>query len=218
MDRRSELHAILRASRVDREALAKLFEEAPPEERIQLMESIDGREQARLWVAAEGGRVSIDAMVPRECGALVPVIFHGKNSLPLFTRFQKRFCRPPRGNAEEELWGYNHQPVRWLAPLTGPGYFVAYDCADPRGSVAVDYRRIPTARPADWPELHDNRYRLSRLIYNGMVDYLRRVSDHLLIGRATRGDRETDNYFLLCREDPSPGQPRSGKQPSSSQA
>ena len=68
-------------------------------------------------------------------------------------------------------------------------------------SVAVDYRRIPRERPAGWPEIHDNRYRLSRFIFNGMVDYLRPVSEHLLIGRATRGSKELDNYFLLCREE-----------------
>jgi hypothetical protein len=35
-----------------------------------------------------------------------------------------------------------------------------------------------------------------------MVDVLRRVSDHVLIGRATRGGKDQDNYFLLCREEP----------------
>ena len=201
MSRENDLKELLGAERLDREAVAKLFEEAPPSERVLLTESIDGRGQARLWQAAEGGAVSVDEMVPREMDPLVPVTYHGKNSLAMFTRFQKRFCRPP-GESLDELWGFNYQPTRWLAPLTGPGYFVAYDSPAGLGSVAVDYRRIPDGRPADWPDLHDNTYRLSRFIYNGMVDYLRRVTSHLLIGRATRGNRELDNYFLLCREDP----------------
>ena len=29
------------------------------------------------------------------------------------------------------------------------------------------------------------------------------ASAHLLVGRATRGDKPLPNYFLLCREDPS---------------
>ena len=33
-----------------------------------------------------------------------------------------------------------------------------------------------------------------------MIDYLRRVSDHVTIGRAFRKGKWTENYFLLCRE------------------
>ncbi len=201
MSRRSDVQELLKAARVDRGALGKIFEEAGPGERVEILESIDGRAQAKLWQAAADGVVTIDEMVPRQLGPLVPVVFHGKNSLPAFTRFQKCFCRPSDNAPPDQLWGYNYQPVRWLAPLTGPGYFVAYDEQSPIGSVAVDYRRIPTDRPEQWPELHDNRYRLSRFIFNGLVDYLRRISEHLLIGRATRGEKELNNYFLLCRED-----------------
>ena len=201
MSRLTDIQELLRAPRVDRGALGKLFEEAGPGERIEILESIDGRAQAALWKAAAGGPVTIEEMVPRELGPLVPVVFHGKNSLPAFTRFQKCFCRPSQDGPTDQLWGYNYQPTRWLAPLTGPGYFVAYDSSSPIGSVAVDYRRIPTERPSSWPELHDNRYRLSRFIFNGMIDYMRRISEHLLIGRATRGEKELANYFLLSRED-----------------
>jgi hypothetical protein len=202
MSRLEQIRELLRAPQVDRAAIAEVFEAAPPKERVAITEALDGKEQEKLWHAAAGGPVSIAEMVPREVGPLRPVIFHGKNSLPAFTRFQKRFCRPSASVARDELWGYNHQPTTWLAPLTGPGYFTAYD-ADGLGGVAVDYTRIPPAKPADWPEIHDNRYRLSRFIYNGTIDYLRRVSQHLLIGRATRAGKEMPNWFLLCREDPS---------------
>ncbi len=200
--RQAQVLGMLADEPVDLAALGKLFEEAAPDERVRMIESIDARGQARLWQATAGRRVTIEEMVPRDLGPLVPVIFHGKNSLPAFTRFQKRFCRPADG-ARDELWGYNHQPTTWLAPLTGPGYFIAADSRDPLGGVAVDYRRIPTARPEGWPEPIDNHRRLSRFIYDGLVDYLRPVSRHLLIGRATRGDKALPNYFLLCREDPS---------------
>ncbi len=186
---------------IDCEEVAGRFEEASARDRVTITGSIDGRTQARLWDASAGRSVRIAEMVPPDLGPLEPVIFHGKNSLPLFSLFQKRFCRPSPGTGDE-LWGYNHQPTRWLAPLTGPGYFVAYDATDAPGGVAVDYTRIPTDRPAAWPDIHDNTYRLSRFIYNGMVDYLRRVSTHLLIGRATRDGEAVPNYFLLCREDP----------------
>ncbi len=190
----------LTTPQIDRDEAAGRFEEATPRDRVEITESIDGKTQARLWDACEGRTVTIAEMVPPDLEPLRPIIFHGKNSLPLFTHFQKRFCRSDDG---QELWGYNHQPTTWLAPLTGPGYFVAYDSPDGPGSVAVDYTRIPTGKPGEWPELHDNTYRLSRFIYNGMIDYLRRISDHLLIGRATKADQLLPNYFLLCREDPS---------------
>jgi hypothetical protein len=191
----------LTGTSLDRDEAAGRFEEASPRERVEITESIDGRAQARLWEACEGRSVTIAEMVPPDFEPLRPVIFHGKNSLALFTRFQKRFCRAP-ADAGDVLWGYNYQPTRWLAPLTGPGYFTAYDSPGERGSVAIDYTRIPPAKPADWPEIHDNTYRLSRFIYNGTIDYMRRVSEHLLIGRATRDGKDMPNYFLLCREDP----------------
>lgn len=185
----------------DLAAVAEAFEAASPHERVTITEALDGKEQEKLWHAAEGGPVTIAEMVPRDLGPLRPVIFHGKNSLPAFTRFQKRFCRPSATVERDELWGYNYQPAKWLGPLTGPGYFVAYDSSG-LGGVAVDYTRIPPGKPAEWPEIHDNTYRLSRFIYNGTIDYLRRVSQHLLIGRATRAGKEMPNWFLLCREDP----------------
>lgn len=203
MDRADEVLALLGKEQVDLKAFGERFEAAPPRERVRITEAIDGRGQAKLWDAAVGRGVRIAEMVPASLGPLRPVVFHGKNSLPAFTRFQKRFCRPSPDVERDELWGYNYQPVGWLAPLTGPGYFVAYDTANGPGGVAVDYTRIPPGKPVEWPEIHDNTYRLSRFIYNGTIDYLRRVSEHLLIGRATRAGRDMPNWFLLCREDPS---------------
>jgi hypothetical protein len=202
VDQMDQVLASLGRSVVDLAALGEAFEAAPPRERVRITESIDGRGQAKLWDVTAGRDVTIAELVPPEHTALRPVIFHGKNSLPAFTRFQKRFCRPSPEVRRDELWGYNYQPVGWLAPLTGPGYFVAYDTADGPGRVAIDYTRIPADKPREWPEIHDNTYRLSRFIYNGTIDYLRRVSEHLLIGRATRAGRDMPNWFLLCREDP----------------
>lgn len=196
----TECRRLLQAESLDRDLFAKAVDGIASTERVSLMESIDARTQMRLWDAAVGCDVTIAEMVPADHGPLVPVVFHGKNSLPAFTRFQKRFCRPPAELDADELWGFNYQPRRWLAPLPGPGYFVAYDTKGPLGGVAIDYRRIPTDRPDGWPSLRDNERGLGRLVYGGMVDYLRRVSGHLLIGRATRGDKVLPNTFLLCRE------------------
>ncbi len=195
--------ALLREPGLALDDFASRFEDAGPAEQIAITEAIDRRGQERLWALAAGRRIGIDELVPQDFEPLRPVVFHGKNSLPAVSRFQKRFCRPATGTPRRELWGFNFQPLRWLVPLTGPGYFVAYDVEYPLGGVAIDYRRVPTSHPADWPPIVPNSFRLSRFIYDGTVDYLRRVSAHLLIGRATRGgEQEMPNWFVLCREDP----------------
>ena len=78
------------------------------------------------------------------------------NSLPAFTLFQKRFCRPPGAAPSTELWGYNHQTLAWL---TGPGYFVVHDSA--RGA-GIDYREVPSEHPDGWPEIHGNDRGIAR--------------------------------------------------------
>jgi hypothetical protein len=35
-----------------------------------------------------------------------------------------------------------------------------------------------------------------------MIDVMRGVSTHVSIGRARRGGKMSDNWFVLCREDP----------------
>jgi hypothetical protein len=152
------------------------------------------RLQARLYEAVSGmPRVTLADFVPLDAPPLREVIFHGKNSLPAFTLFQKRFCRSPRRG--DELWGYNHQSLAWL---TGPGYFVVHE--DGTHGAAIDYREVPPERPPTWPEVKPNDRGLSRFVYRGMVDYMRRVSHHVFIGAAHRGGKKLGNYFVLCRD------------------
>jgi hypothetical protein len=138
--------------------------------------------------------VDLEFMVPASCGTLSEVIHEGHNSLPMFSYFQKRFCRT-EGDANT-LAGYNEQGMRWA---TGPGYFQARVEGD---EVAIDYRELPTERCETWPEIMPQTARLGRLVYADMVDMIRRVSNHVTVGRAIRKGKETENYFLLCRQDP----------------
>jgi hypothetical protein len=55
--------------------------------------------------------------------------------------------------------------------------------------------------PEGWPVIKPNEAGISRLVYAYMQDYLRRVSDHITIGRAYRKGKESPNYFTLCRWD-----------------
>ena len=50
-----------------------------------------------------------------------------------------------------------------------------------------------------WPDVRPNDRGLSRFVYGGMVDYLRRVARDVFIGSAHRGGKETGNYFVLSR-------------------
>ena len=161
--------------------------------------------QSRLYEAAKGFKpLTLDDFVPPSVDPLVEVIHHGKNTLPAFTHFQKRFCKPKvEAGAEPaaELWGYNHQT---MAPVTGPGYYVTHlpeGRGDADGEVDIDYRKIPPSKPETWPEILPNTAKLGSLVYAGMVDIMRGLSSHVTIGRAMKGGKYMDAWFVLCRED-----------------
>jgi hypothetical protein len=192
-----KIQSYFRGDGVDMEALAAALDASSHADRLREALSLSAREQALLFEAARGFRViSIDDFVPVSKGELSPVIHHGRNSLPLFTRFQKRFCRAPSAESPGELWGYNEQSMK---AFTGPGYFVAYDIG--HGEVNIDYTRLPPRGAPGWPAVLPNSARLSRFIYNGTQDRMRGVSAHVSIGRASRGGRDMDNWFVLVRED-----------------
>jgi hypothetical protein len=139
-----------------------------------------------------------DLVLP-EVGDLVPVHHFGRNTLPLFTHFEKRFCRPRDADPKKpgELYGFNFHT---LAPLAGPGYFVARE--DPgRPEVWVDYNQVPPSHPEGWPEIVSNNRGLPRLVFGFMVDTLRGVSEHVTIGSAARRGRDLGSWFVLCRKD-----------------
>lgn len=187
------IHDFVAAGGVDLAGLAAHLDALDSAARIAEVRSLSRAEQARLFEAARGARpVSLDDFVPPGTRPLEPVIHHGRNSLPLFTLFEKRFCRPDAGGAE--LWGYNEQPFK---TLTGPGYFVARQ--ESALEVVIDYCEVPPRKPAAWPAILPNSARLSRFIYYRTRDFMRGVSRHVSVGRATREGRPMDNWFVLCR-------------------
>jgi hypothetical protein len=175
--------------------------------RLDTIRGWDRPRQAALYDAAKGFHpIDLDHFVPKSVGPRTEVIHHGKNSLPAFTHFQKRFCRPP-SDEPVELWGYNHQD---LQTWTGPGYFVVH-AGDASGEVDIDYTRLPEhltppnggppTEPVGWPEVLPNSARLGRFVYYGTIDVMRGISNHVSIGRARRGKHWMDAWFVLCRED-----------------
>ncbi|HEY2902777.1 MAG TPA: hypothetical protein VGL59_19505 [Polyangia bacterium] len=174
------------------EQLDRLSEDA----RIKAVMKLRRRQLAPLFEAAAFNEpLRLTDLVPAETPPLTEVIHEGKNSLPLFTRFQKRFCRPPStGSATAELWGYNEQTHRMA---TGPGYFVAHFTDG--GELIVDYTMLPPGKVPSWPKIIPNSARLSRFIYYQTTDVLRRVSKHVVIGRAFRKGQPFDAWFALVR-------------------
>jgi hypothetical protein len=184
--------------KLDLERLRTLFDTCGPWSRRNALRSLDKRMMATLFEAsAEAEAWTLDDVVPVD-KPLVEVVHAGRNSLPLFNDFEKRFCKPDGEGEGDVLWGYNHQA---MGAFTGPGYFVAR--IEGR-ELVIDYGQQPPRKPPSWPEIIPNDARIGRFVWVGMVDRVRRVSTHVSIGRAWRHGKATDDYFVLCRIDPSP--------------
>jgi len=179
--------------------VAALLDGLAHDERVTWVRSAGRSEQRRLWEAAAGFLpLSLQDLVPAARKDGETVRHFGKNTLPAFTHFEKRFCRPagedPR--SPRVLHGFNFQSLAWL---TGPGYYVArQDPALPE--VLIDYREVPREAPPGWPALRGNEGIPARFVYGFMVDRLRRVSEHVTIGSAARNGRDLGSWFLLTRE------------------
>jgi hypothetical protein len=163
------------------------------------VQSLGGADQARLFSAAgDAPPIDFAFFVPDGVDELREVIHYGRNSLPLFRTFEKRFCRPV--GDDKRLFGYNEGPTRsWV----GPGYFVAHatDAGDRRGAIVVDYYLVPDAEVAPgWPPVKANHQGLQRLVYHQTRDYMRRVSEHVSIGQAHKQEKKVIGTFVLCRQ------------------
>jgi hypothetical protein len=194
------IHRYFENGKCDLKGLAQYLDALEEARRIEETRSLGAKQQEALWHAAEGSEpLTLEHFVPADRAPLQEVIHWGRNSLPLFTRFQKRFCRAPREAGTPDLWGYNEQPLKWA---TGPGYFV---CRATTGAeldhhgVVIDYTLQPAGKAPGWPAFIPNDRRLSRFVYNGTRDYMRGVSRHVSIGRASRGGSWLPNWFVLCR-------------------
>jgi len=195
-----ELLGRIGASSIDVAGIARLLDSLGHEERVAAVCALGRGAQRRLYRAVEGFRpLRLADLVPPSAGDLKPVRHFGRNTLPAFTRFEKRFCRPSGADPGHpaELYGGNFQP---LARLTGPGYFVAREDPD-RPEVWIDYHRVPAERPEGWPALRSNERGPARLVYGFMLDTLRGVSEHVSIGSAARRGRDLGSWFVLCRQD-----------------
>ena len=191
------LKEILKSANPGLAELTEHLDRLKDEERINQVVELNKADQIKLWELSEKGKaLSLDYLVPAGAKLLEPYPFEGKNSLPLYTRFQKVFYRTSEGI----IGGYNNSPVAWLV---GWGYYVAEQSWKNPKELAVNYMKQPKEKPAGWPEIKPNTAGFSRFVYDSTVDFLRWVSPEVVIGRAfRRGEQEMPNWFVLCRKIP----------------
>jgi hypothetical protein len=180
----------------DRPAIHAFLDGLAPDERVAQALSLRGKEVGALYRAVVGGRtLAVEDFVPASVADDTTIIFEGRNSLPLFSRFQKRFARLASG----QVVGYNHQT---MAPVTGPGFFVVKppaDDADVPGELYFDYTAQPNGVPSGWPAYKANESGLSRLVYANMKDYMREVAPLVYVGEAFKLGKSQKQFFILAR-------------------
>jgi hypothetical protein len=157
--------------------------------RILEVRGVSAALQRKLWSIVEGNGVSLESFLPERDET---VIYAGKNSLPLFRLFEKRFVRKNEG----AVFGYNEQFWRLF---TGPGFFVVRE--DQSGELLFDYTQTPQQAPAGWPRARGHMG-IGYLVYGGMIDRNRRVSKHTVLGAAFRRGKAIGQYYLLTKTTP----------------
>ncbi len=193
----SELRAMVQGEATSAD-IARHLDALDPHERLRQVLAVKGK-----WVKALYDRVAdappatMEEFVPSSTTGTT-VIYEGRNSLAMFTRFQKRFLRTQAG----VVVGYNHQTWQWV---TGPGYFVVQppDGQPPvPDQLYIDYITEPPEVPEGWPAYKPNSRGLSRSVYFNMHDYMRRVATGVYVGKAYREAEDIDAHFSLTIQPP----------------
>ena len=189
----------LKSDTIDLVELGMWLDSLDSETRVREARAIGPSAQRKLWRLVEGTQLSLEDFVPTTVNALTSVRHYGRNTLPVFKLFEKRFCRAPAETDTPGLWGYNEGSTRGVV---GPGYFVCRPTdGDERGSVVIDYTLVPAGKCDEWPDYKPNESGISRFVYSGMQDFMRKISSHVTLGRAYIKGKASNNYFILCRED-----------------
>jgi hypothetical protein len=171
-------------------SLRTALDAASNEQRLAWLGGLSGRQIVALYDLAEGQRLEVSAM---HRGEGEVVIHEGMNSMLMFRSFQKRMVIQ-----DGEVSGYNHQFWAWL---TGAGSFSLRASPDVDGELHIDYINLPRQGHPEFPPVVDNTKGLSALAYGNMIDVLRRVSDHVTVGKAYLKGEPRGQFFALCRRE-----------------
>ncbi len=175
--------------------IAAYLDDLSAHRRVDEVLSVRGKMLRKLFaLIAGGGSLWLEDAVPASTPSGTTVYFEGRNSLPLFSRFQKRLAR----TADGIVFGYNYQPAPAVGRVTGPGYFVVTEAgADHAGELLFDYTQPPPFEPAGWPAFRPNNAGVSRLVFMNMHDYVRRAATGVVVGAAFKLGVDQDAYFSL---------------------
>lgn len=178
------LAAMLAPQGVTRAAIAAHLDTLDAHTRIAECLVLSKIQQKRLWEIAAADPAEAQELA----GEHGTAIYAGRNTLPMFSRFEKRFTHDAGA-----VIGYNRHSLGWL---TGPGYFTV--SAAPKG-LLFDYSKLPGRVPDGWPRVAANTQGFARPVYGGLLDDAVWVARNVLIGSARRGDVPLDSYFVLAR-------------------
>ena len=173
--------------------VAAYLTDLAPALRVEEVGSVRGNLVGRLFdLAGDGDALTPDQLVAADLPAGAAISLQGRNSLPAFSGFRKRFTRSAQGM----VFGYNDQAWGWLV---GPGYFVVTASERDSKELLFDYTRPPPFEPAGWPPYAPNERGLSRPVFGGLHDYVRRVADGVFVGAAFRNGAPDNAFFTLTR-------------------
>lgn len=190
---------VLLEPKIDLKRLAEVLDGLGHEGRVHATRTWTKKQMSALYDAAKGFRpIDLDYIVPSSVGPMVEVVHQGKNTLPAFTHFQKRFVKLE--GEELPIAGFNAQA---LEVFSGPGYFgVTKGEGEHEGEIVFDYDKIPKKKPDHWPTIVPNTGLISGPVNGGMIDYLRGISSHVSIGIAYKNGKLRNQWFALVRKDP----------------
>ncbi len=157
------------------ETLSTALDAASHEDRVAWMHALPMAQYWDLWELAKGRPVDEDYFLHADGRVR---IHEGGNTAPPFRWFQKRFARHSDGS----IVGYNHPGGlgRYVVWFQGYGPFIARQSPEVPDEVWVDYTTLPAQHP-EFPEVRPIRW-TNYLIYGGMIDVMRRVSEDVTIG------------------------------------
>jgi hypothetical protein len=188
------LQSLIRDNAANPQRIRDFLDGLPEADRIAATRSLGRGVQRRLWDLVDGfGELTLDDFVPKGTPVMTAVRHYGRNTMPAFKLFEKRFYLTSDG---QQMAGANFQTIQ---AITGPGYFVCREDTNKR-EVLIDYHLVPTEKPEGFFPIRRNEVGLSRFIYAYMIDRMRRVSTHVTIGRANRHGKDFGAWFMLCRE------------------
>jgi hypothetical protein len=172
--------------------LAKHLDEMNHLERLDAVRTLPRAQFKPLFGAVEGALpIDLEHFVPANTPVHRPVRHHGVNTLPFFRFFEK----PTYKSEDGCVGGRNVQFWSWL---TGPGYFQMQSSGE--HEVHFDYARLPDSHPTNWPAVRSNRSGFSFFVFRDLLDVVRRVSEHVVVGQAFRGKSDLGQYFILVRD------------------